>query len=60
MSRKKERPISSSDKDISQKDNIKTDLEMAKKEGKKVRAVVNCDFTEYEPVEEQEEAAPRH
>ena len=60
MSRKKERSISSSDKDISLKDNIKTDLEKAKKEGKKVRAVVNCDFTEYEPVEEQEEATPRH
>ena len=60
MSRKKERPISSSDKDISLKDNIKTNLDIAKKDGKKVRAVVNCDFTEYEPVEEQDEAAPRH
>jgi hypothetical protein len=60
MRPKKERPISSNNKEISLKETIKTDIEIAKKEGKKVRAVVNCDFTEYEPVEEQEEAAPKH
>ena len=54
MKRKKEQPIVNKEKEIELKEDIKTDLTKADKKGKKVRAVANAVFKEYEPVEEQD------
>ena len=54
MSRKKERPIAKKDEEIKLSDSLVTDIKIAEKDGKKVRAIANAVFKEYEPVEEQD------
>lgn len=54
MSRKKERPITKKDEEIELKEDLITDIKITEKNGKKVRAIANAVFKEYEPVEEQD------
>ena len=62
MKQKKRSPLGRhSEKEIEVDKTVKTDLVNLETEGTEVRAVANCTFKEYSPVEEQDEdAIPKH